>query len=101
MEFAFWYLVGIVVMFAVSAWRIEHHEVRAIFYLSLLWPVSVILITGTIVADKLNYKPKWSFNAGYNPKFFAFRKPDDGQPGFAITVFKIEFQFWKTRDFQV
>jgi len=97
MEFLFWYLVGIVTMFAVSAWRVNTNEVRAVFYMSLLWPVSLTMIAIIIIAELIPYKPTWSFNVSKNQLFFGFRGTDDGQPGFAITVFKLEFQFWKTR----
>lgn len=87
------YLLGFMAFMALCAIRNVDAEIRLIYLLGVFWPISLIIM----VITKICWIIKWDFGFDYNKKIFGFRRPNDNWPGFAITIFHGEFQFWKLR----
>lgn len=94
MEMITAYMTGIIALIGLWAWRVPHENVRTIFVLAIIWPLSVIAIIGMIVLESTG----WAFDFAKNDKMFGFRRPTNiNVRGFAVTVFGIEFQFYSKR----
>jgi hypothetical protein len=89
------YLIGFAVFASALAIRIPYESVRICVMISALWPLSLIMLFAFVIVWTL----KWDIDIANqrNPKMFAVRKPLDGWPGIAITVFHYEVQLWKKR----
>lgn len=62
--------------------------VRDIIAASYLWPITVIVL----LADRC----RWDIDVQASKNKFGFRRRQNSKyPGFAITIFNIEYQFWK------
>lgn len=66
---------------------------KDIWFTLLFWPLSFSLM----LISLLLYNMGWSMDVIFTKKWKGFRKPDDNNPGFAITFCKVELQVWKTR----
>ena len=72
----------------------DEYTIKPFIIGTYIWPISILLVLFVLGLDKVN----WDFDIVKAKKIFWFRKPRDNWPGFAITIFYIEFQFWKKRD---
>ena len=92
MEFTTAYLIGIIALIGMFAIRVPYENSRTVFALALMWPLSIVLIIGMMVILAIG----WNFDIGSSAKMFGFRRPSNPNArGFAITLFTIEFQFYK------
>lgn len=94
MEMIVSYLTGVVLLVGMFAWRVPHEDVRVVFILGMIWPVSILAIVGILLLDLVG----WNMDMAKGKTMFGARKP--GNPeirGFAFTVLYQEFQFFKMR----
>ena len=88
------YLVGALVLIGLWAWRVPHEDVRMVFILSIMWPLSVVVILFIVALSAIG----WEMELDKGKKAFGFRKPTNPLvKGFALTVLFQEFQFYKAR----
>lgn len=87
------YLVGIVITLIVSMIRAPDTSVGAAGIVCILWPIMIVYGIIILWLDSVD----WDFDLQFSKKLFGRRKPNDGNPGFAITLFFVEFLFWKKR----
>jgi hypothetical protein len=91
MEMIVAYLAGVVVLQGLSALRLQHENVRAVFVICLFWPASIVLMALLVLMQLV----RWEVDVAESTKRFAFRKPTNPNvSGFAVTVFGTEFQFY-------
>lgn len=83
------YIAGIVIINIFGLIRNIETPYRGLFIVMYFWPLFLPLIAVILIG--------WDFNIIRSIKRFAFRRPNDNWPGFAITVFNYELQFWKLR----
>lgn len=94
MELITAYLAGIVVLIGMFAARVPHENIRVVFCLALVWPLSIAAILFMIVLNATG----WDLDAAQGTKMFGFRKPTNPQVrGFAVTLFYVEVQFYTKR----
>lgn len=87
------YLVGIVFVLILSMIRTPYTSVGDAGIVCILWPIMVLYGIIILWLDSVD----WDFDLQFSEKLFGRRKPSDGKPGFAITLFFVEFLFWKKR----
>lgn len=93
MEFIFAYIA---VVFAFQLLAMRNNDVyplRDFLIASYVWPITLAVILLALIIELVG----WDMDGIKSNKFIGFRKPQDNWPGFAITVFWFEFQFWKKR----
>jgi len=96
MELITAYLVGIVVVNGLWAMRVPHEDVRTVFLLAILWPLTIvaILFMVAITATGWNFDVDTSAGVMYN-----YRKPTNPKAkGFALCLLGVEFQLYKAVD---
>ena len=93
MEYAIGYMVSVFVFQALTAWRNPREDFQVAFVATVFWPFILVLVAGSFVLDWIG----WGFDMAKGAKLFGFRRPNDGWPGFAVSIFKVEFQLWKKR----
>jgi hypothetical protein len=94
MELIVTYLVMVVVLQGLFAFRAPHQDALTVFALCLCWPVSIVLIALMFLLQAV----RWDFDVAESTTRFGFRKPTNPNArGFAVTVFGTEFQCWKKR----
>ncbi len=94
MEMIAAYLAGIVVFIGMFAVRVPHEDLRVVFILGMIWPVSVVAIAGMMLLGAIN----WDMDMAKGNTLFGFRKPGNPEiKGFAFTVLFQEFQFYSKR----
>jgi hypothetical protein len=85
------YLVGMVALMGLWAIRSPNETVRNVFVLGAMWPVTILLVLGTIGMNLAGWQ--WNVAAG---KMFGFRRPTNPNArGFAVSLFNTEIQFYK------
>ena len=87
------YLVGIIIMLIVLMIRTPDISVNDAGIVCILWPIMIVCGIIILWLDSVD----WDFDLQYSKKIFGKRKPNDGNHGFAITLFYVEFLFWKKR----
>jgi hypothetical protein len=88
------YATGAILLVGAFAARVPHENVRIVFLLGILWPLSVVAILFMLVVTATG----WDMDLAKGAKAFGFRKPGNPQiKGFAVTVLFQEFQFFKMR----
>lgn len=87
------YFIGIIVFMCFAALIVPQQDTKMTAGFALTWPITIVLIVIVLVLDLMQIE--WDIMGGN--KLFGFRRPKDGWPGFGITIFKTEFQFWKRR----
>ena len=88
------YMTVAILIVGLWAVRVPHEDVKMVFILALAWPMTLFLIAGSLLLDAIG----WGFDAVKSPKWFGFRKPTNTEVvGFALTLFRVEFQVWKAR----
>ena len=94
MEFITAYLAGVVALTALWALRVPHENVRTVFALAMMWPLSIVAVLFMVVLSATG----WDLDVARGSKMFGFRKPTNKEvQGFAISLFYGEVQFWKAR----
>jgi len=92
MEMIVAYLVGVIVLIGLFAVRVPHEDVRVVFTLALMWPVSILAILGMMILNATG----WDMEVASNEKMFGFRRPTNPKvKGFAVTALTVELQFFK------
>jgi len=88
------YMAGVIIMMIAFAIRTPYQDIGAAVILSVFWPLSILAM--------ILLKSLWTFNwdmdiVGVN-KWFGYRKPTNPEvKGFAVIIFKLEFQLWKRK----
>jgi len=94
MELSTAYLSGALALVGLFAIRVPHENVRTVFALALMWPLSILAILFMIL---MNFTG-WNLDAAKGTKMFGFRRPGNTNVrGFAVTIFYGEAQFWKLK----
>lgn len=93
MEYAIGYAASVFAFQLLAAWRTPREDFQVAFVATVFWPVVLVLIAGSEFLDWIG----WGFDVTKGAKLFGFRRPNDARPGLAVTVLKLEFQFWKKR----
>ncbi len=94
MEYAIGYVVIAFVIQAIAAVRNPLENTQTIFVASWFWILILPLVACSFALDAIG----WRFDTARSPKWFYFRKPTNpNATGFAVTIFKIELQFFKVR----
>ncbi len=92
MDFLTAYMAGALALIGLWAWRVPHEDVRMVFILAVMWPVSVLAILGIMLLNVTG----WNMDLAKGAKMFGFRKSTNPKvKGFAFTILKQEFQFYK------
>jgi len=88
------YATGVILLVGAFAARIPHEDVKIVFMLALLWPLSILAILGMVVLNATG----WDMDMAKGTKMFGFRRPGNPEiKGFAFTVLKQEFQFYSVK----
>ncbi len=86
------YLTGTVALIGLFALRCPDENLRVVFALGAVWPLSILAILAMIVIQGLG----WDFDVAEGRKMFGFRRPTNPKArGYALTLFKCEFQLYK------
>lgn len=94
MDYITAYLAGALVLVGMFAVRVPHENVRTVFALALMWPVTIAAILFMLVLNATG----WNLDAAKGKKMFGFRKATNPQVrGFAFTFLFQEFQFYTKR----
>lgn len=93
MEYATGYLAAVVAFQAIAAIRAADMDVRSVFILSAIWPLTLLTMILVLLAGAVG----WTFEIKGAKKLVGFRRPNDGWPGFAVTICGIELLVWKKR----
>ncbi len=94
MDYTTSYLIGTVALIGLFALRCPHENLRAVFALGVAWPLSILAILAMIVIQAVG----WDFDVAEGRKQFGFRRPTNPKArGYALTLFKLEFQLYKVR----
>lgn len=88
------YMTGAILLVGMFAVRVPHENIRTVFALALMWPLSFLAILVMVLMTFTG----WNVDAAQGTKMFGFRRPTNaGVTGFAVTVFYGEVQFWKVK----
>lgn len=88
------YMTVAILVVGLWATRVPHEDVGVVFVLALIWPFTIVGIVGFVVLNATG----WDMDIAKGTKVFGFRRPTNPQiKGFAISVFKQEFQFFAKR----
>jgi hypothetical protein len=88
------YMAGIIIMMIAFAIRTTGQDIAPAVLLSIFWPISILVM---IILKGL-WAINWDIDIVSTNKWFHYRKPTNPEVrGFAINIFKLEFQFWQKR----
>ena len=88
------YMTVAVLVVGLWALRVPHENVKVVFILAMLWPLSITAILGVMFLSAI----KWEMDMAKGKTMFGARKSTNPQvKGFAFTVLFQEFQFFKMR----
>ena len=89
------YMAGIIIMMIAFAIRTENADIAPAILLSVFWPISIL----AMIFIKCLWVINWDFDiVDTEYKWPHYRKPTNpAVRGFAINLFKLEFQFWQKR----
>ncbi len=88
------YLSGALAFVGMFAIRAPHENLRVVFALAIMWPLSILLILAFVLMSFT----KWNLDVERGNKMFGIRRPTNTNvKGIAITVFGEELQFWKLK----
>jgi hypothetical protein len=94
MEYAIGYVSVLVIIQVFAAIRTPHEDCQTVIFASVFWPLMVIVLAADFALEAIG----WKFDAVKGSKLFGFRKPTNpAATGFAVTIFKVEMQFFKVR----
>ena len=87
------YVSGALAFIGMFAIRSPHENLRTVFALAIMWPLSILLILAFVLMALTD----WNLDVAKGHKMFGFRRPTNpGVKGFAITIFGEEVQVYKT-----
>lgn len=85
------YMTGVVALVGLWSIRMPDENLRIVFILALLWPLSLVAIGATVVGTAAG----WHMDLAKGASLFGCRKATNPKVnGFAVTVFRQEFQFY-------
>ena len=88
------YMAGVIIMMVSFAIRTEDADIAAALFLSAFWPISIL----AMIIIKCLWVNNWEMDIAGTDKWFHYRKPTNPEiKGFAVSLFKLEFQFWRKR----
>ena len=88
------YMTVAILVVGLWALRVPHEDVKIVFILSMLWPLSITAILGMMLLSAIG----WGMDMAKGKTMFGVRKPGNPEiKGFAFTVLYQEFQFFKVR----
>lgn len=88
------YMAGIIIMMIAFAIRTSNTDIAPALILSVFWPLSIL----AMIIIKGLWIIKWDIDIVGVNKWFGYRKPTNPKVrGFAIIIFKLEFQLWQKR----
>ena len=88
------YMTGAILFVGMFAVRVPYENIRTVFALALMWPLSFLVILTMVL---MNFTG-WNVDAAQGTKMFGFRRPTHaGVHGFAISICYGEVQFWKAK----
>jgi hypothetical protein len=91
--YAIW-ATGAILLVGTFAARVPQEDVGIVFFLAVVWPLSVPAILFMCALTFVG----WEMDLAKGTKMFGARKSTNpAVKGFAFTVFKQEFQFFKVR----
>ena len=94
MEYAIGYVAVIFALQAIAAVRTPREDCQVVVFATVLWPLMIVLVGGSLLLDWIG----WGFDAVKGTRMFGFRRPGNTEVrGFAITMFFVEFQMWKSK----
>lgn len=94
MEMITAYLAGFVALVGMFALRAPHENLRTVFALALMWPLSILAIIAFVLLDFVG----WNFNVAESDKMFGSRRSTNPNVrGIAVSVFGTELQFYSPR----
>jgi hypothetical protein len=88
------YMAGIIIMMIAFAIRTENADISSAVILSVFWPLSIL----AMIILKGLWLINWDIDIVGVNKWFGYRKPTNPEvKGFAIIIFRLEFQLWQKR----
>ena len=88
------YMTVAILVVGLWALRVPHEDVKIVFILSMVWPISIVAIAGMMLLGAIN----WDMDMAKGTRMFSFRKATNPKVrGFAFTVLFQEFQFYSKR----
>jgi len=88
------YMTGVILLVGLWAARVPHENIRTVFALSLVWPVSVLAIIGMLLLSITG----WEMDVAKSAKVVGFRKSTNPKMrGIAVAVLGTELQFYSPR----
>lgn len=94
MELITAYLVGFVALVGMFAVRAPHENLRTVFALALMWPLSILAILAFVLLDFVG----WNFDIAKSDKMFGSRRSTNPNVrGIAVSVFGTELQIYSPR----
>ena len=92
MEYITAYTTGALALIGLWAMRVPHEDVRTVFLLSIMWPLTILAVVGMALLNATG----WDMDVASSDKMFNFRRPGNtALKGFAVTAFTVELQFFK------
>lgn len=90
------YFAGAFALLAWLAYR-DVHWLRGAFWLSLLWPVTLLVLIPSVLLFDWLERRGWYVNVKYQADLspFGFRTRADGGTGWAIRFLRLELQIWQ------
>ena len=87
------YMTVAILVVGLWATRVPHENVKIVFILALVWPITVVAILGFVLIQATGYDFDVDTSAG---KMFNFRRPTNPKAkGFALCLLGVEFQVYK------
>ena len=88
------YMTVAILVVGLWAARIPHEDVKVVFILALVWPISILAVLGTMLLNATG----WDLDMAKGANMLGFRKPTNPEVrGFAFTFLFQEFQFYAMR----
>ena len=93
MDYTTAYLAGMALVNGAFALRCPHEDLRTVFLLALVWPITIVAILGFV----LIHATGWDFDVDARAgKLYNFRRPTNPNArGFALCLLGVEFQVYK------
>lgn len=88
------YMTGVILLIGLWAVRVSHENIRTVFALSLVWPLTILIVIGMLALDAVG----WKMDVANSDKMFGSRKSTNPMVrGIAVSVFGVELQFYSPR----
>ena len=88
------YMTGAILFVGMFAARVPYENIRTVFVLALMWPLSILAILCMVILSFTS----WNFDVAKSDKMFGSRKSTNPNVrGVAVSVFGTELQFYSPR----